>query len=827
MKFRIRNAPQLFFFALPLLFSLTALATETRALKLIAVDTITKQSGEVTLYNRSVAVIIGIDQYANLPADKQLSYAVKDARGVADVLKRQYKFDQIITLYDKAATRKAIIKLLAVDLPKQLGEQDALFVFWAGHGNQESTREGDIGYLIPHDGNTDDITSNITMSEIRDTISKKIPAKHIFYVMDACYSGLLTQTRSIDKAPRRDLAYLQDITKERVRQVLTAGGKNEEVLDGGPNGHSVFTGRLIELLEKAGDFITANEIQAIIKEKVNGDARARNHKQTPAYGTLYGTGDFVFIPSLEQKVADNKAEIAKLEAELKALDAAAEAAKLTTSQAEITRQQNVANAARRAIEGKMKAEQLKKDQLAAEEQRRQEEAAERQKLQTLKGEDDKRLAALKASADARRLSAATQQAGNFPTIESAVAEIKRLNAKINSIEVGYEKELTQTRQQVQLRYAAQLKIVSDAKRDEFETPAEFNAKQNQQRAELNRQRDAELARLNAGELATAETAPLRNSIQQLAEREYTVGVEAIAADLGAYDAVAQQFSVSLKSKTHGILLAMNGSIPLSVAEAKAFKQQWVAGLVRAEVKAKPGNQQLDIALVNDADNTRLTIFGSAFMTSARAEATAAAAAAAEKLTGVMLAIPGRRYEMGKTEVTQAQWQAVMGSNPSKLKGDSLPVEQVSWDDIQEFLTKLNAKTGKQYRLPTEAEWDYACYGGNNTKYTYCNRGYMEINSREWYKYNEGVPYPVGQNQANGYGLYDMSGNVWEWMEDCGSKCDWRVLRGGSWNRGLLRESITEFSFGTGGNNQIWLGRSIVDAATRIDYIGFRLARTLP
>ncbi|MDP2805244.1 MAG: caspase family protein, partial [Gallionellaceae bacterium] len=208
-----------------LLSPVTAQAADTRALKIIATDSATKQTGEVGLYNKSYAVIIGIDQYANLPADKQLTYAVKDAKGVADVLKRQYKFDKIITLYNKDATRKSITKLLEVELPKQLGEQDALFIFWAGHGNQQSSREGDIGYLIPYDGDPDDITANITMTEIRDTISKVIPAKHIFYVMDACYSGLLADTRSVDRVPRRDLAYLQDMTKERVRQVLTAGGK--------------------------------------------------------------------------------------------------------------------------------------------------------------------------------------------------------------------------------------------------------------------------------------------------------------------------------------------------------------------------------------------------------------------------------------------------------------------------------------------------------------------------------------------------------------------------------------------------------------------------
>jgi len=287
-----------FLFALLLLISTVVHAAETRGLRVVAKDQITNQTGEVKLYNKSYAVIIGIDRYPNLPPDRQLSYAVRDAKGVEQVMKRLYKFDKIVTLYDQQATKDRILELLTEELPAQMGEDDSLFIFWAGHGNQEKSREGELGYLIPYDGAPDKIRKNITMAEIRDTISKKIPAKHVFYVMDACYSGLLTATRAIDNKPRRDLAYLKEITKERVRQVLTAGGKDQEVLDGGPKGHSVFTGRLIEVLEATGDFITANEIQSILKEKVFQDARARNHNQTPNYGTLYGSGDFVFIPNI-------------------------------------------------------------------------------------------------------------------------------------------------------------------------------------------------------------------------------------------------------------------------------------------------------------------------------------------------------------------------------------------------------------------------------------------------------------------------------------------------------------------------------------------------
>ena len=153
------------------------------------------------------------------------------------------------------------------------------------------------------------------------------------------------------------------------------------------------------------------------------------------------------------------------------------------------------------------------------------------------------------------------------------------------------------------------------------------------------------------------------------------------------------------------------------------------------------------------------------------------------------------YYIGKTEVTQKQWQNVMGSNPSYSKGDNLPVEKVSWKDCQEFISKLNQMTGKQYRLPTEAEWEYAARGGNKSRgYKYA--GSNDNGSVAWYWDNSGSKtHPVGTKQANELGLYDMSGNVYEWCQDrygsysssaqtnptepsSGSS---RVLRGGSWH----------------------------------------------
>ena len=315
-------------------------AAETRGLSVVAKDSSSGKQGEVRLYNKSYAVIIGIDRYSNLPADRQLENAVKDAKGVENVLRKNYQFDKIITLHNDQATKDRIMEVLTEELPAQMGSDDALFLFWAGHGNQEKSDYGEIGYLIPYDGASDKIRKNITMAEIRDTVSKKIPAKHVFYVMDACYSGLLT-TRTVDGKTRRDLSYLKEITKESARQVLTAGGKGEEALDGGPKGHSVFTGRLIEILENAPDFITANELQASIKEKVHSDASARNHTQTPGFGALYGLGDFVFIPKQQDRLGDLTGTSAYRQKELEQLRKAEEEASAAKKreQAEIAKKE--------------------------------------------------------------------------------------------------------------------------------------------------------------------------------------------------------------------------------------------------------------------------------------------------------------------------------------------------------------------------------------------------------------------------------------------------------------------------------------------------------
>jgi uncharacterized protein (TIGR02996 family) len=163
----------------------------------------------------------------------------------------------------------------------------------------------------------------------------------------------------------------------------------------------------------------------------------------------------------------------------------------------------------------------------------------------------------------------------------------------------------------------------------------------------------------------------------------------------------------------------------------------------------------------------------------------------------------RGFYLGVTPVTQAQWQAVMGNNPSNFKGDDLPVELVSWEDCQAFCEKLAARDGGRYRLPTEAEWEYACRAGTTTPFSFgqtisTDQANYDGN-RTYGRGRKGVyrqqTTPVGSFPANAWGLSDMHGNVWEWCQDWfgaypsgdikdpqdSNNSDARVLRGGSWD----------------------------------------------
>jgi formylglycine-generating enzyme required for sulfatase activity len=187
------------------------------------------------------------------------------------------------------------------------------------------------------------------------------------------------------------------------------------------------------------------------------------------------------------------------------------------------------------------------------------------------------------------------------------------------------------------------------------------------------------------------------------------------------------------------------------------------------------------------------------------------------------------FYLGRSAVTQKQWNKIMGNNPSHFKGESRPVEMVSWKDAQQFITKLNEKEGTdKYRLPSEAEWEYACRAGTQTRY-FLGNNESKLNEHAWYSGNSGgKTHVIGCKKPNPWGLYDMHGNVWEWVQDewhedyNGAPSDgtaweegnilYRVSRGGSWY------CTTEFCRSA--------GRFRREPESRFGNLGFRLLRKL-
>jgi len=257
-------------------------------------------------YADSWAVVIGIDDYAKWP---KLKHAVHDAEDVRKTLVERLGFDasKVLMLKNGEATRNGILNTFHERFGDgKLQRNDRLFVFYAGHGATRQLPSGrEVGYLVPVDADPKDTpTDAISMSEIQN-IAESLAAKHVFFVMDACYSGLgLTRGGAGN--------YLRDNAKRTARQMLTAGGADQEVADDGPEGHSVFTWTLLQGLAGKADLngdglITATELAAFVAPAV-----ASVSSQTPGFGSLPGSqgGDFVFeLPAQQEFISGDTSQL--------------------------------------------------------------------------------------------------------------------------------------------------------------------------------------------------------------------------------------------------------------------------------------------------------------------------------------------------------------------------------------------------------------------------------------------------------------------------------------------------------------------------------------
>lgn len=261
-----------------------------------------------TGYANSWAIVIGIDDYAHWP---KLEYAANDAQAIASTLTGPLGFpsSQVIVLKNGQATRNNILAAFHDRLGEGRAQtNDRVFVFFAGHGATRRLASGrDLGYIIPVDSDPQQLASDaIAMSDLQN-IAESLQAKHVLFVMDACYSGL-----GLTRGGPTSGAYLRENARRIARQMLTAGGADQQVADSGPNGHSVFTWVLLQALAGKGDLngdglITGTELAAYVAPAVSAVSA-----QTPAFGSLPGSqgGEFVFqVPSGEEFLTAGTAQL--------------------------------------------------------------------------------------------------------------------------------------------------------------------------------------------------------------------------------------------------------------------------------------------------------------------------------------------------------------------------------------------------------------------------------------------------------------------------------------------------------------------------------------
>lgn len=247
-------------------------------------------NAQTPFYGKRYAVVVGINTYQHSHWPK-LSYAQKDAAGFGELLE-ELGFT-VYPLYDANASRAKIVSLLEDDLAPSLAANDAILFFFAGHGTTRRYNDEDYGYIVPYDA-TNKASTLISMEELRTLSAKMSRAKHQAFIMDCCYGGQLG-VRGV-KLSENIPNYLREVSTRVARQILTAGGKNQQVTDGGPGGHSIFTGYLLKGIQQGlADFnkdswITFSELVAYITPA------ATSRLQTPGFATLPGheQGEFLF-----------------------------------------------------------------------------------------------------------------------------------------------------------------------------------------------------------------------------------------------------------------------------------------------------------------------------------------------------------------------------------------------------------------------------------------------------------------------------------------------------------------------------------------------------
>lgn len=470
--------------------------------------------------------------------------------------------------------------------------------------------------------------------------------------------------------------------------------------------------------------------------------------------------------------------------------------------------------------------------MAAQEQQRRNEAAalaqEQDRIRRAQLENEQRWNDL-----ARKSQLAQQQwvaIDDSLSLKQALAEVKSIKGEIATLKQRSEFQYEESVRTLTAAYRQQIAVTSPklplplAERDPFESTAEYQARRATYEAKVQQAKEAnaeQVEKLKGEEnlkLARARqdyleqqikvVRPFIERLQALQARVFVLPGEVVTVDLGEPDADRSCFPTTITHRTDRwtvdwpyrdrnkardiyktrtflkaeALVQLADTAPAGYVMTAARITHPATGQQESLVVAKPG----ELTEISDFDNANNGTLAAAKSEADKAQKLAQYGKkfkdAATGMEFVIVEGDAQLYYMGKYEVTQGQWQQIMGNNPSNFSGcgADCPVENVSWNDAQQFIQRLNQRSGKQYRLPTEAEWQFACTSGGKNE-EYC--GGNNVDAVAWYDDNSGdKTHVVGQKQPNGLGIYyDMSGNVWEWVQDAYEGGSNRVNRGGSWN----------------------------------------------
>jgi formylglycine-generating enzyme required for sulfatase activity len=736
------------------------------------------------------AVVIGIDDYEKVPP---LKYAVADAKAMAKILER--RGFQVMGIYNRDATRRKIVGALGDKLIKKVAVQDSVLIFYAGHGETLKVEGGkEMGYLLPVEGEQEALAeTGISMGVIRE-LADALPTKQVLFIVDACYGGIAGQR--FRALPKMTEDYLRAITRERGRQLITAGGVDQQAMEGPEWGHSVFTYYLLEGLDKGladlneDGIIPASELYMYLDQHVFAAAQLKGHNQRPELWALAAErGEFVFFTDLSQKAqaappTEFETERQLLTAERQRLEAERKIVELQKKQAE-EKAKLAAEDLRRQIE--LERQEFEKRQ-AAEAARLE---AERRKLE----EERAKYAALESQgtqAARERREFERRQAEESKRLEAERRKLEDDRSRLAALEQRTAR-LDQERQEFERRQAEQ-EAQLEAERRKLEAERGRIASLESQGVQVGRERQ-EFERRQA-----AEAARLEQERRKLDEERAR-----LAAEQAKQEEEAKRIAEERRK------LAQQPAILEARARAyEAPRRQF------EEIKGKDG---APMVLIPAGEFTMGSEDGSSDE---------------KPVHRVYL----NSYYLDRYEVTVGRYAAFLTATGNKrplkwsdadMPADSdRPVIGVDWDDANAYCQWADK------RLPTEAEWEKAARGPEALKYPWGSEEPLAVHAHfgkccEWNGYK--TVQPVGSMEAGmgPYGNYELAGNVWEWVADWYEKDYYesspnrnpagppkgkkKVFRGGSWYYVPFKIRITDRAY---------------DAPSYRDVIlGFRCAKDAP